>query len=183
MLNRFKIIHITGASGAGTTTLAEAICQKHGHTHIDSDDYFWEQTDPPFVKKRPVEMRQELLKKSIISCDTSVISGSLTGWGDIFIPDFQLVIYVYTPVDIRLKRLRERELQRFGNRILPGGDMVINHQQFLLWASQYDDGGLDMRSAIHHSTWLKKISCPVIHLRGNVPINDNIALLEKTVVL
>jgi len=178
-LNRFKIIHITGASGAGTTTLAKAICRKFGHAHLDSDDYFWEQTDPPFVKTRPAEARQELLKKAMDACDSSVISGSLTGWGDIFIPVFQLVIYIHAPVDIRLARLQERELQRFENRILPGGDMANTHQQFLLWASQYDEGGLDMRSAGHHAAWLKKISCPIVRLNGTLPTDDNIALLEK----
>ena len=176
---RYKFIHITGASGAGTTTLAKAISQKYGHTHLDTDDFFWEKTDPPFVLKRDTESRQKLLKNAIDSCDTCVISGSLTGWGDIFIPLFQLLIYVHTQTEVRLQRLHERELQRFENRILPGGDMAEEHQKFLLWASQYDNGGLDMRSAQHHAEWLKFIRCPIICLDGSLQVEDNIALLEE----
>ena len=177
---RYKVIHITGASGAGTTTLAKAISRKYGHIHLDTDDFFWEKTDPPFVQKRDTEFRQELLKNAIASCDTCVISGSLTEWGDIFIPLFQLLIYVHTPTEVRLKRLHERELQRFGNRILPGGDMADEHKKFLLWASQYDSGGLDIRSAQHHAEWLKNVPCLIIRMDGTLPAEDNIVLLEKT---
>ena len=156
---RIDVIHITGASGSGTTTLAAAIAQKYGCTHLDSDDFFWEQTDPPFTVKRPPSERQRLMRDAIadakIRGKKCVISGSLTGWGDMFIPDFQLVIFLTTDVNIRLKRLRAREFEQFGNRILPGGDMEDNHREFIEWAAKYDSGGTDMRSAAHHSQWLK----------------------------
>jgi len=176
---KHKVIHITGASGSGTTTLAKAICEKYGHTHLDSDDFFWEQTDPPFTVKRPVAERQQLMSDAMDACAKCVISGSLTGWGDVFIPDFELVIYLETPTKVRLKRLEKREAERFGGRILPGGDMEDEHQQFLIWASQYDNGGIDMRSAAHHTQWLKNVTCPIIKMDGSVSIAANLSLFEQ----
>ena len=41
-------IHILGASGSGTTTLASAIADEHGHRHLDTDDFFWIPTNPPY---------------------------------------------------------------------------------------------------------------------------------------
>lgn len=36
-----NLIHIFGASGSGTTTLAEKISRELGYFHLDTDDYFW----------------------------------------------------------------------------------------------------------------------------------------------
>ena len=175
---RYQTIHITGASGAGTTTLAKAICARYGHTHLDSDDFFWEDTDPPYTRKRAMEDRQTLLSQALGSAERWVLSGSLTGWGDLFIPLFELVVYVHTPTDIRLQRLHERELRQFGARILPDGDMFEEHKKFLEWASQYDDGPTDMRSAAHHREWLTQIPCPILRLDGTAPAEEN---LERVV--
>ena len=172
------VVHITGASGSGTTTLAKRLCEKFGYHHYDTDDFFWEQTDPPFTTIRAVEERQVLLESAVRSCKKCIISGSLTGWGDIFIPSFDLVIYLYAQTDVRLGRLQKREFERFGDRILPGGDMEEEHKKFLIWASQYDSGGMNMRSAEKHEKWLKGLTCPVIRLDGTAMLEDNIALLE-----
>ena len=107
-----NIIHITGASGAGTTTLAKAICGRFGHAHFDTDDFYWEPTNPPFTQKRAVDQCQRLLAEAIDSAEKCVISGSLTEWGDIFLPKFGLIIYVSTPAEVRLQRLQAREHHR-----------------------------------------------------------------------
>lgn len=173
-----NIIHITGASGAGTTTLAKAIHEQYGYSHFDTDDFFWEQTDPPFTQKRETSKRQELLGAAINGTPQCVISGSLTEWGDIFLPRFDLVIYVFTPTEIRLKRLQEREFQRFGDRILPGGDMFEEHRAFLKWAEQYDTGGMDMRSALHHREWLNRATCPVVKVDGTTSIEAMLQAID-----
>ena len=166
------IIHITGASGAGTTTLAKTICDRFGHVHFDTDDFYWEPTDPPVTQKRAVDQCQRLLAEAIDSAEKCVISGSLTEWGDVFVPRFGLIIYVFAPAEIRLQRLQAREHRRFGKRILPGGDMFEAHQAFLQWANQYDSGSVDMRSAAHHRAWLKRAPCPVVRVDGIAPAEE-----------
>lgn len=172
-----KIIHITGASGSGTTTIAKAIQEHFGYTHLDTDDFFWEDTDPPFTQKTSLHERRLKLGNAMKAAGKCVISGSLTEWGDVFIPQFDLVLYVSTSTTVRLERLRQRELQSFGDRILPGGDMFDNHQKFIQWAAQYDTGGPDMRSAGHHKKWLEQIPCPVIFLDGAAPLHETLAKL------
>ena len=44
-----NIIHIFGASGSGTTTLGRAIHETFRHAHLDTDNYFWISTDPPYT--------------------------------------------------------------------------------------------------------------------------------------
>ncbi len=172
-------IHILGASGSGTTTLAKAISGYYGFLHLDADDFFWEKTNPPFTRKRAYANRQTLMAEAIAGAEKCVISGSMEGWGNIFIPQLELVIYVHTPTEVRIERLRRREREKFGSRILPGGDMYENHEEFIKWASAYDFGGLEIRSARLHKEWLKQITCPVVTLDGQCACDENLKHLEK----
>ena len=175
----FDIIHITGASGAGVTTLGRAICDAFGHMHLDTDDFFWQPTDPKYTVKRDKDERRRLLREAIdASGGRCVISGSLTDWGDVFMQEFHLVIYVKTPTELRLERLRAREYEDFGDRILPGGDMEQNFLDFIDWASQYDTGGTDMRSAAMHAEWLQRITCPVVGVNGALSTTENLTILS-----
>jgi adenylate kinase family enzyme len=161
-----NIIHIFGASGSGTTTLAQNLENKCGYKWLDTDNFFWLPTEPPFTTSRPPEERVRLLSESINENPKCVISGSLCGWGDVFIPQFELVIFIYTPSEIRKERLMKREFQRYGNRIYEDGDMYEEHIKFIDWAMAYDTGDINMRSLINHEEWLKKITYPVVKLNG-----------------
>ena len=74
-------IHIFGASGSGTTSLAAAIAGKHGHRRLDADDFFWAATNPPYRDKRPSDQRLELMRQALMGSVRWVLSGSLCGWG------------------------------------------------------------------------------------------------------
>jgi len=52
-------IHIFGASGSGTSSLAAALAARHGHRHVDTDDYFWLPTEPPYQQPRRRGARHE----------------------------------------------------------------------------------------------------------------------------
>ncbi len=165
------IIHIFGASGSGTTTLAAAISEKYSYKMLDSDDYFWLPTDPPFSQIRPREDRVNIMKKDMRIENKIVISGSLCGWGDELISSFDLVIRLNTPTDVRIERLRHREYKKFGDRIKPDGDMYKNHIEFLNWAKKYDFGDMNMRSKASHDEWQKNIPCKHITLDGTKEID------------
>lgn len=176
-----KIIHILGASGSGTSTLGRAISENFGYTHFDSDDYFWLPTDPPYITKREPEERQKFLANDISKTYKCVISGSLCGWGDAFIPKFDLVILVDTPTPIRIERLKEREYRHFGDRILPGGDMHENHIEFMDWAEKYDTAGFEQRSRVVHMDWLKNITCPIITVDGSQPMEAILSRIGESI--
>jgi len=129
-------------------------------------------TDPAFTVKRECNERIILLAEAIDKNPKCVITGSLCGWGDIFVPKFQLYILIDTPTDIRIERLKKREYKRFGDRILPGGDMHEEHIEFLEWASKYDTGGVDMRSRAMHEAWLENLSCPGKRVDGTLPVDE-----------
>jgi adenylate kinase family enzyme len=170
-------IHIFGASGSGTTTLGKALAKKLELTFFDSDDYYWQKTDPPYREPYPKDQRIQNLLMDINGLDSWVLSGSILKWGDPLIPFFTLAIFVTLPPDTRLERLRKREVERYGQRIMLGGDMYESSQAFLEWAKGYDHAGLETRSLVAHQQWMKHLPCPVIHLESSQSVE---AMLEHT---
>lgn len=104
-----RVIHIFGASGSGTTTLGKYISDKLGYYFMDTDDYFWMPTNPPYSIKRDGSQRLIMMKNDIAKWKRVVISGSLVDWGDELIPLFTLAIRVETDTNVRIERLRKRE--------------------------------------------------------------------------
>src|SRR5438128_2185962 len=98
-------IHITGASGAGVTTLGRALADALAVPHADTDDYFWQPTDPPFRARREEAARLRLMREIFLGRGGWVLSGSLDGWGDPLIAQFDLVVFVNTAQATRLDRL------------------------------------------------------------------------------
>ncbi len=176
-----NVIHIFGASGSGTTTLGEAIDKILGYKHLDVDDYFWIPSDPPYAAKRASDERQRLLRIDITNNQKSVISGSLCGWGDVFIPYFDLAIFVDTPTEIRIRRIKQREYSKLGSRILPGGDLYDKHTDFVEWAKRYDKAGVEQRSRALHTEWMEKLKCQVITVDGALPIDYLISQISKII--
>lgn len=174
-----QVIHIYGASGSGTSTIGRFICDKLGYFFMDTDDYFWEATDPPYQIKRNTSDRIALMRDDMAKYDKVVISGSLVDWGDELIPLFTLAIRVATDTAIRIDRLKKREREHFGSRIDVGGDMYENHREFLDWAASYDTGDLNMRSRSKHDEWQKQLRCPKILLDGSLPVEKNFEIIRR----
>jgi adenylate kinase family enzyme len=172
-------LHILGASGSGTTTLAAAVAAKHGHRHLATDDFFWLPTDPPYQTPRPRAARLDLLAGALAASPTWVLSGSLCGWGDPLIARFQLIVFVAVPTEVRLQRLRARELRRYGHdAIAPGGRLHQAHVAFLEWAARYDQAEATERSRALHDDWLTTVPVPVVRLEGDRPVAVQLASIE-----
>lgn len=178
MINR---MHIIGASGSGTSTLGKTLAENLHYMHFDTDDYFWLSKPPLFTQKREIVERQELLARDLDKYESWILTGSLCGWGDIFIHYFDLVVYLWVPKDIRINRLIERERQRYGSDIEPGGSKYENYKQFIEWASKYDEAGSDMRSRTLHEYWLSTLPCPILRIEGDFTVEERIEVILKKV--
>ncbi len=163
-------IHIMGASGAGVTSLGRALADALAVSHHDADDYFWRPTTPPYLEVREVADRLRLMREVFLDRADWVLSGSLDGWGDSIIPLFDLVVFLYAPTDVRLQRLRARESTRFGpDAIAPGGWRRQAAEEFVEWASHYEDGSREGRNLKRHQAWLAALPCRVMRLGGTRP--------------
>jgi adenylate kinase family enzyme len=160
-------IHITGASGSGTTTLGRALAAELSCPHFDSDDYFWLPTDPPYTTPRDSEERNRRLLADLRGPESWIETGSLNLWSEEINGLFTAVVFLWIPTKIRLSRLRVRELRKFG-RV---------DDEFMDWAEGYDrPGKRGTRSRVLHEEWLAGLSCPVLRLIEDLPNEERVAL-------
>jgi len=176
-----KRVHILGASGVGTSTLGKALAEKLNYCHFDTDDYYWLPPKYSFTQARERNERQSVLMSDLKKHDNWILSGSLCGWGDIFIPFFDVVIYLWIPKDIRINRLIEREKQIYGENIEPGGKKYNQFLEFIEWASKYDDGDIDIRSKALHEEWLSSLKCPVARIEGDLSVEERMNSVLKLI--
>jgi len=158
---------ITGASGSGTTTLGRALATRLRCAFHDSDDYYWVPTEPPFRCKQDPAVRTSRLLQALQNASLAVLAGSILDWGLELEDSFSLIVFLTVPAEIRVARLREREVQRFGRA----------DPDFLAWAAQYDEGTQGGRSLSKHEAWLAKRSCPVLRVDGDMSTECRLALV------
>lgn len=105
-------LHVTGASGTGTTTLARAVADAWAVPHGEADDFFWLPTDPPYVNKRPEAERVTLMDLVFVPREAWVLSGSMLGWGETVVARCDVVVFLTLDPAERLRRLEARERVR-----------------------------------------------------------------------
>lgn len=171
-------IHLLGPSGSGTTTLGRELARRLSIPHLDSDDLFWEKTDPPFSRRRLRGERESLLAQFITRSPEWIVSGSALEWGDILLEKADLMIWLHLDTRVRIQRLIAREKARFGRRIDEGNDMHQNHQEFIQWAERYDTAGMEQRSRVSEGKWLEGARGRVLELDGA----EKVQVLADTVI-
>ena len=157
-----------GASGSGATSLGRALAEALALPHHDADDYLWMPTVPPYRTLRDAAERLRLMREVFLPRADWVLSGDISGWGDEIIRQFDLEVFLTTPHDLRIQRLRAREAVHFGaDAVAPGGWRHAETEAFIDWASHYEDGTREGRSLAKQQAWLERLPCPVLRLDGS----------------
>ena len=171
-------IHITGASGAGSTTLGIELAAVLSCPYFDTDDYFWLPSEPPYTLRREPELRNQMLIQDLSQQETFVLGGSVMKWDVEAV--FDLVIFLYIPADVRLERLKSRELSRYGEQIFTNPERIRLYHEFLNWASAYDDPQTrNSRSLYSHRLWLNSLPCEVLEIQGDTSVPERLQLIHE----
>jgi hypothetical protein len=162
-------IHITGAAGSGTSTVAAALAAELGGTHLEADDYFWLATERPYTARRDPSERLSQVLADVSMSKPAILAGAVMGWGAELEDSFDLIVFLYLDAAVRLQRLKAREVERFG-RADPA---------FLEWAAQYDDGPPEGRSLAKHRAWLNARTCAVVEIHGDLSVGERVAMVRR----
>ena len=161
-------IMICGLNGTGKSTLGRILADKLGYEFIDVEDLYFPKTDSSYTFSSP-RSKEEVIRllEERISNNNQFIFASVTGdYGDKLIALLDHVVLIEVPKQIRRQRVRDRSYQKFGDRILPGGDLYdIESKWFAL---------TDSRPETYVTDWLETVDCPVIRIDGTLPAEKNL---------
>lgn len=126
-------ILVCGLNSAGKSTLGKALAEKLHFYFIYDEELYFSKTDSDYIYASPCtheEAEKRLFHK--MQAHKNFVLASVKGdYGALFYPFIQYTIWIDTPKDIRLQRVKNRSFQKFGSRILPGGDLYEKEKRFL----------------------------------------------------
>lgn len=177
-------VAIFGLNGAGKSTLAHALAQATGRFEMDVEDYYFPHQrlsraqaldglppddDVPFIPYESACSQEEvetMLLRDMDAHPAFILAGVTMNWPEAILRRVDIAFLVQAPLEVRLARIQAREAQRFGQRVLPGGNMHLQQAAFRSMAAA--------RSADAVLASAKKFACPVIVLDGTLSIRENI---------
>ena len=120
----------------------------------------------PFSKPRTKQEVQDAILEDIKMIEKFILSGVAMNWNEEILSLIDIAFWVQTLMEERLRRIQAREVNRFGARVLEGGDMFAQQEAFRKVVENRDSKFVEESA--------RKLQCPVIVLDGTLPIAKNI---------
>ena len=169
-------ILICGLNGTGKSTLGRILADRMGYEFIDNEDLFFPKTDSSYTFSGPRSEEEviRLLEEKITANNRFIFAAVKGHYGDRLIASLDHIVLMEVPKQIRSRRIRDRSYRKFGNRILPGGDL---YDQESKWFSLTES-----RPETYVTDWLETVDCPVIRIDGTLPVEENVDYLESVLL-
>ncbi len=163
-----KGILICGLNGCGKSTLGKALGERLGYTWIDIEDCYFPKEDPAYLYAAPrtKEEAVEILREKIRRSRRFVLSAVKGDFGEDIESSYMGVVLLQAGQEVRMRRVRERSYEKFGERMLPGGDLYKKEEGFFVRVAQ--------RSEEDIAGWVSGLSVPVLVLDGERPISEHL---------
>lgn len=158
-------IIIFGANGCGKTTLGRELAKALKFQRIDVEDYYFEQSDIFYQNPRAKDDVIRLMLADIKKYGSFVLSGVTGDYGEKIVSMYRLAVYLSAPVDLRMERIKQRAIDKYGARAMPNGDMYEDRQRFIEFARARDLSQIEQ--------WANTLTCPIIRIDATNPISDS----------
>ena len=157
MSNPHGII-LFGANGSGKTTLGRELARILSFKHMDHEDYAFEESDMPYAKERSSDDCINLMLVDIEKYRSFVLSAVTGDFGNIIPKYYKLAVHISAPLELRLKRVKQRDYDKFEERVCENGDMYEQRLKF------HDFVASPPLTKIEQ--WAKTLTCPVVQIDG-----------------
>lgn len=161
-------IVICGLNGGGKSTLGRALAQKLGCAFMDIEDYYFPKQDAGYLYAgvRAREEVERLLARDMEAAEDFVFSAVKGDYGDRTAARLTDAVWICVPKEIRMQRVRARSYQKFGERMLPGGDLYEQEERFFAM--------IEKRTEQDVEDWLAGVPYRVLRVDGTRPIAENV---------
>ena len=99
---------LLGPSGSGKTTLGRNLSRAVDYKHMDIEDYYFPDALIPYSKARTREEVCKLMREDIKRYNNFIISAVNGDFGADINSKYKLAVFLDAPLDIRLKRVKQR---------------------------------------------------------------------------
>ncbi len=164
-------IIVCGLNGSGKSTLGKALAEKLDFHFLDNEDLYFPKTTPNYIYSSP-RTREEVEKLlfSEIKAHENFVFASVKGdYGEHIYPFFQYAVLIDVAKDIRIQRVRNRSFQKFGSRMLRGGDLYEQEGKFFELVKSRPENTVE--------EWIQSLKCPIIRIDGTKPVEENVAFI------
>ena len=164
---------VCGMNGSGKSTLGRALAEHLGWRFIDNEDLYFPKTDPDylFAHQRTQEEVEHLLLEEVQRDDRFVFAAVKGNYGEAVLPYYRAAVLVEVPRELRLQRVQQRSLDKFGDRARPGGDLYEREKWF------FDH--ISARPEDYAERWLETVDIPVLRVDGTRTVEENIDLISE----
>ena len=168
-------IQICGLNGCGKSTLGKALAERMNFHFIDNENLYFSRTniDEPYTNPKSRTEVEKLLAEEISKHPDFVFAAVKGDYGKDVIPLYDYIVVIEVPKDIRSQRVRNRSYQKFGNRILVGGDLHSQEEAFFQM--------VDSREDDYIANWLQKVGSPIIRVDGTKTVEDNVEYILQLI--
>lgn len=151
-------IIIFGANGSGKTTLGRELARILNFKHIDHEDYAFEKSDIPYNNERSYDKCVGLMLADIEKSRGFVFSAVTGDFGQDIESLYDLAVYIEAPLELRIERVNQRNIDKFGERVREGGDMYEQQKKFVDFMAS--------RPLSRIEQYTEKLTCPIIRVDG-----------------
>ena len=175
VINMKNVIVVCGLNGAGKSTLGKALAEKLNYRFIDIEDIYFPKDNPEYkyLNPRPFEEVERILSNIISENNNFVLALVKGNFNKDIVSHFKCAVYIEAPKETRIKRVYQRSYNKFGERMLEGGDLYEKEKAFFDFVKSKDENTVEV--------WMSSISCPIIRVNGTLPIDVNVTFIANRV--
>ena len=168
-------ILVCGLNGAGKSTLGKALAEKLHFYFIDNEDLYFPKTDPlyTYASSRSHDEVEKLLLDEIKAHENFVFASVKGDYGEAIRSFFQYIVLIAVPKNIRIQRVKNRSYQKFGDRMLPGGDLYEQEESFFDFVKSRAENSVE--------EWVQTMDRPIIRIDGIRPIEESVKIIIEQI--
>lgn len=170
----FGII-VCGLNGSGKTALGKRLAEHLSFHFIDSENLFFSnaQFQLDYSKSRSREEAKAILMNEVKEHENFVFASVKGNYGEEILPYYKFAVLIDVPKEIRLERVKNRSFMKFGERMLPGGDLYEQEKAFFDMISTRSENSVE--------EWAQTLNCPVLRIDGTKAIDENIIYITEQI--